>query len=317
MALPRFKDVNTPKTPAPGRLLIADDESANLEILRDLLSMEGYATECVGNGEEALARLRATPDGFDALLLDRRMPKKDGIKVTRELRADETFRHLPIIMQTAASSRGDVLAGIEAGASYYLTKPIDMDLLSVIVRTAVAESRSRKTLAREAESRNHGIELLHEAYFELRTLEEAHDLAALLARAAAHPNRVAMGLSELLVNAIEHGNLDIGYDEKGLLNRDGLWQQEVQRRLALPENRDKVVGVAVQRRPDHLQITIRDQGHGFAWDQYLELDAHRAFDTHGRGIAMARKLSFLTMEYRTGGSEVVVTIAIGQPDATH
>ena len=236
------------------------------------------------------------------------MPEKDGLDVARELRADETFRHLPIIMQTAATSKNDVLSGIEAGASYYLTKPLDMKLMSVVVRTAVSEARVRKELVQEVESSDHGLELLDLAVFELRTLPEARDVAALLARTAASPGHVAMGLSELMVNAIEHGNLGIGYHEKSRLQSVGIWQQEIERRLALPENAGKVVRVEYRRLPDCRQVTIRDQGQGFDWQRYLHLDASRAFDTHGRGIAMARQLSFRSLEYRAGGSEVVATI---------
>lgn len=306
--------MNTLPDAAPGRLLIADDESANLEILSDLLDLEGYETECVRDGRQALERLREAPAEFDALLLDRMMPMMDGIEVTRQLRGMSQLRHLPIIMQTAATSRSDILSGLEAGASYYLTKPIDMSLLAQIVRTAVAESRTHRSLITELKSRGHTVRLLQFATFHFRTLDEAAVLAALLARAAAQPDRVAMGLSELMINAVEHGNLGIGYEEKSDLNRRGLWHEEIQRRLGLAEHAGKRVTVHFRRETDCFKVTIRDQGQGFDWNRYLEIDPTRAFDTHGRGIAMARKLSFTAIEYRDGGCEVEATIRLA-PDA--
>ena len=55
---------------------------------------------------------------------------------------------------------------------------------------------------------------------------------------------------------------------------------------------------------------IKDEGKGFAWQDYLEMDPNRAFDTHGRGIAMARMLSLDSVEYRGSGNEVVATIKL-------
>ena len=62
------------------------------------------------------------------------------------------------------------------------------------------------------------------------------------------------------------------------------------------------------RREGCIEITVTDQGCGFDWQSYISLDEHRAFDSHGRGIAMARMMSFDTLEYRGCGNQVVGTI---------
>jgi anti-sigma regulatory factor (Ser/Thr protein kinase) len=68
------------------------------------------------------------------------------------------------------------------------------------------------------------------------------------------------------------------------------------------------VEVTFIRREEAIDITVTDQGPGFDWQAYLTLDESRAFDSHGRGIAMARMLSFDKLEYRGCGNQVVCTI---------
>jgi anti-sigma regulatory factor (Ser/Thr protein kinase) len=117
--------------------------------------------------------------------------------------------------------------------------------------------------------------------------------------------RLAIGLIELFLNAVEHGNLGIGYKEKSVLNLNGTWDVEIERRMALPENASKVVEVEFQRVQKEIRFRIRDQGQGFDWESYLQFSPERAFDSHGRGIALARNLSFSRLEYQGSGNEVI------------
>ena len=143
------------------------------------------------------------------------------------------------------------------------------------------------------------LQLLEEAHFTYRTIEEARGLAAVLANACPDAEATVIGLTELLVNAVEHGNLGITYDDKSALlaERRRGWTK-CERRLELPENRGKRVDVEFCRGDDELRFTIRDRGNGFEWTRYLDIDPRRAFDRHGRGIIMARHVSFSSIEYR-------------------
>ena len=120
-----------------------------------------------------------------------------------------------------------------------------------------------------------------------------------------------MGLQELLLNAVEHGNLGIRYEEKTQLVLEDRWKNEVERRLELPQYRERQASVtyAKNTRTLTLTLTIRDQGAGFDWRKYLEFDTKRAFDPNGRGIAMARMMGFDSMEYQGNGNQVVVKIS--------
>lgn len=157
--------------------------------------------------------------------------------------------------------------------------------------------------------------LLCHGRFELQTLTEARNLAELLAYAFPDPARTQLGLTELLVNGVEHGNLSISYAEKSALLDQGQFEAELARRLALPEHRDKRVHITVERTDRNLELTILDDGSGFDWKQYLDLNRERADDLHGRGIAMAKLISFDEVKYRGCGNQVVVSVSLKGIDA--
>ena len=107
----------------PPLILIVDDNPTNLDILQARLAPHNYEILTATDGEEALAIAREKEP--DLILLDIMMPKMDGIEVCRHLRADPSLPFMPIIMVTAKADSKDVVAGLEAGADEYLTKPVD------------------------------------------------------------------------------------------------------------------------------------------------------------------------------------------------
>jgi adenylate cyclase len=123
----------------PARILIVDDNPANVKILQTRLSADGYEVVTAADGEEALARARQ--DSPDLILLDVMMPKLNGLEVCRRLRADPDFPFTPIIMVTAMADPKDVVAGLEAGGDEYLTKPVDHSALSARVRSMLRIKR--------------------------------------------------------------------------------------------------------------------------------------------------------------------------------
>lgn len=118
------------------------------------------------------------------------------------------------------------------------------------------------------------------------------------------------GISELIVNAIEHGNLGISYDDKTELNKQGKWLDEIDKRLKLPENKDKRVIVNYKKEKKIITLNICDEGEGFNWEEYMEISPSRATDNHGRGIAMSKIISFDTIEYKGKGNEVVCKVVV-------
>jgi len=119
----------------PPRILIVDDNEMNRDILVTRLSTQGYELLQAVDGEEALAvAARELPD---LILLDVMMPKIDGMEVCRRLKADANLPFMPIILVTAKAASADVVAGLDAGADEYLTKPVDQMALVSRVKSVL------------------------------------------------------------------------------------------------------------------------------------------------------------------------------------
>jgi adenylate cyclase len=117
----------------PPRILIADDNAMNLDILQTRLSVHGYDILTATDGEAALALAREKQP--DLLLLDVMMPRLDGFEVCRRLRADTSLPFMPIILVTARTDPKDIVTGLEAGGDEYLTKPVDQAALVARVKS--------------------------------------------------------------------------------------------------------------------------------------------------------------------------------------
>ncbi len=116
-----------------------------------------------------------------------------------------------------------------------------------------------------------------------------------------------MGLLELIINAVEHGNLDVGYEEKSQLLENNNLEQELTNRLSLAEYTHRKVLVEVIQYGKYIQFIIHDEGKGFDCEKYFSLDKARTYHKHGRGIAIANNISFERLEYRGNGNRVVAT----------
>jgi len=114
------------------KILVVDDERAVRESLRRALELEGYEIELAGDGSEALASLGDDEQQADAVILDVLMPGVDGIEVCRRVRANGN--RVPILMLTARDEVENRVAGLDAGADDYVTKPFALDELLARIR---------------------------------------------------------------------------------------------------------------------------------------------------------------------------------------
>jgi two-component system response regulator AtoC len=121
----------------PIRVLVADDETNLRELIVRELGRRGLETEGVGDGESALARLREAP--YDVVVLDMKMPKKEGIEVLRELQ--DFPEHPQVIMMTGFQEVATAVEAMKLGAYDYLTKPTKIEELEVLVRKAAEKGQ--------------------------------------------------------------------------------------------------------------------------------------------------------------------------------
>ncbi|WP_455211524.1 response regulator [Kaarinaea lacus] len=283
-------------------ILAVDDEAFNLEILSEWLLEWGANVETAENGQHALEVLAAREQPFDVILLDRMMPQMDGFEFLEAMKIHRQWNDIPVIMQSAAATVDEVQYALAAGIWYYLSKPFERRKLYSIIETAVSDSRLHKQLRKLVNELPVGE--INSNPIELQTLVQAQEAAIRLARLSSKPENVVVGLFELLVNAIEHGNLEISYNDKTRLLNTHHWMDEIKSRLGRSGYGDRVVAVSVKETERDIEYIIKDQGKGFKSKHYAHLQTHRAGDNHGRGIAFAKQLSFQRLEFFGNGNEV-------------
>lgn len=292
-----------PKETRP-QLVVAEDDDALRLLLAHMLEECGYAVHQARTGREAMALIWQYKNALDAVVVDRNMPEIGGMQMVAMMKESRELRWLPIIMETVSKRPKEIREGIDAGVFYYLTKPIDMEVLKSVMAAASREMQQHRALVRELTTDNATYKLIENCSIKLRTFTEADPVAGYLANFFPDAERVISGLSELIYNAIEHGNLGISYDEKTLLLEKGVWREEVNRRAELDEHKKKYVDVNFKRTPEGCFVSIKDQGRGFNWRDYLYIDPARAADNHGRGIAQANMVNFDKLSFNDRGNEV-------------
>jgi adenylate cyclase len=126
---------------AGGNVLVVDDNEVNRDVLSRRLHRQGHRVAMAAGGREALELLRAQP--FDIVLLDLMMPEMNGYEVLERMKADDTLRHIPVIMISAMEALDSVVRCIQMGADDYLSKPFNPVLLQARVGSSLGKKRLR------------------------------------------------------------------------------------------------------------------------------------------------------------------------------
>ncbi len=302
------QDTPINRNSTPATILVVDDSSIALYLLESILTTKGYKVVTASNGVEAMAVLEKEAEQIDTILLDRMMPEMDGMEVTRRVLANPELKYIPIVMLTSADRPEEVSEGIKAGVFYYLTKPIEGKTVLSIVSASVKEMQQRKALRVEMRKHRLSFGLIDVIKTTCSTLNEAESLSSFLANCFPDPERALTGISELLFNAIEHGNLGITYDDKTELMNNNRWRDEVERRQLLPEYSEKKVTIVFEKKDDACYLQITDQGKGFEWKRFLQVDLSRASHNHGKGVAMANIIAFDNLQYNEVGNQVTAAM---------
>lgn len=145
--------------------------------------------------------------------------------------------------------------------------------------------------------------------YSFKTPAEAAELARTITGlcAISHKN-VELGLNEVFLNAIEHGNLSITGIEKANLKKTNTWDSEINQRLQDPLYQYKSVDVTLDMTPILITIKVSDQGNGFDWKQFEKKPFTLSEDYYGRGLLMARSLCFDEMLFSEKGNQVSCSV---------
>jgi hypothetical protein len=228
--------------------------------------------------------------------------------------ADQAHAHAIALARTRASDAfQSVLLGDRPDeaepADYVLSPDTDTATLVAVVRIARDFQEEVASLRADVASRRSAVGTIMSGQFEFRTLDEARNLATMLALACPNSDLVAVGLQELLVNAVEHGNLEIGAQEKQDLLLAGQWRAEIEKRLQDPRYSERRVIVNFKRGRRMISLTVQDDGAGFD-HAALDADDSGGSGYRGRGVALARSLSFASVTFLGSGNLVEATLLL-------
>lgn len=303
--------LSTPETSQhhqPAVLAVADDRIARMLLTRAIMAM-GNTAHAAATGAEAIGLLQEKGRTLDAIIIDYALADYSALSLVKRIKADPTLFAVPVIMLTADGDAAQVQRAVDAGVFYSLTKSTADSLLGSVLAAALRERAQRRATMAELSRRDAAGKQIRTCTLSLKTLHEAQDVAVFLATCFPQPDKVVTGLIELLMNAIEHGNLGIGFEEKGRLLAEKRWLTEVDARLAMPQHSAKTVDVIYQHKDDGWYVQITDKGEGFNWKKFWHIDPARAGEGHGRGIARARLTSFDKVAYNEAGNQVTAMVS--------
>lgn len=207
--------MTTPAT-STGRILVVDDQAANLRVVTALLSRQGYEVVAASSGDEALRQYAELPP--DLILLDVMMPGMDGFDVMAALRAESPLR-VPVVFVTAAHDRDLLLRAFDAGVVDYVTKPFLPEELLARVNAHVGLKLTRDRLERVAREREELVNLVaHDLKNPLTSVLFASDL---LLSDGCKPDRVPRYLQMIHESADDA----LGYIRHYLESQSGIRQR--------------------------------------------------------------------------------------------
>jgi len=288
-------------------ILVAVDAAAATDSLISALDTLSTSYRCIEASADAFATTPFVPGQFGAVVLAP-TETREGVQdlVGAMFRCSE-LDGLPLVLFGPRALHARVSELQTSGPLFRLGPESPRQFIASVIDAAHQSYAERADLMHELDSRGSAIGLIVSGKFRLRTIKEAEHLTTMLALASPDSKLTALLLLELLVNAIEHGNLGIGFEEKGALLEAGTWSETVEARLNDPAYANRVVTVTFEREPGRLRFIIEDEGDGFDWRPFINQD-FADFTLHGRGIALASGMDGAHLSYEGRGNIAVLTL---------
>jgi DNA-binding response OmpR family regulator len=288
------------------KILLIDDESLVRDELGGLLEDEGYEVITGADGEEGLQLFRS--EGPDMVITDVRMPRRDGLSVALTIRQEDPG--VPVSVITGHGSEATAIRALRAGVTDFIKKPVRLEDLIAALARMEASRRPAEQLAGLPDT----VRVVARSW----TYEAGNDLLAIpifidtmLEQCGQGIEGMAvmelsLALRELVVNAVEHGNLGITYEEKTRALESGAFEALLAERVGAPPYRDRQVKVVATRAERRLLFTITDQGQGFDWLALPDpSEVPDLLSLHGRGVLLSR-LSVDSLHFNEAGNEVTI-----------
>jgi CheY-like chemotaxis protein/anti-sigma regulatory factor (Ser/Thr protein kinase) len=287
-------------------ILVVDDLASDRRLVGGLIMTDEHLrVEFAVNGVEALERVaRQQPD---LVVTDLMMPEMDGLLLVSQLRMK--YRSLPIILMTSQGSEEIAVKALEQGASSYVPKKLlPRYLLSTVQRllAVVIEQRNRQRLI--------GSMMASECTFELENDSAlVRSLIGYVQESLAHMGlfdevellRISVALEEAMVNALYHGNLEIGSELRG--EDDEAYRKLVQQRLDEPPYSDRQIHLQTKFSAFQAAFIVRDEGPGFDIRKLPDpTDPENLEKASGRGVLLMRAFMDEVMYNETGNQVTLI-----------
>jgi DNA-binding response OmpR family regulator/anti-sigma regulatory factor (Ser/Thr protein kinase) len=292
------------KSESKPRILIVDDEVILRNLLVRYMCKEGFEPIEAADGESAVELYRITRPA--CVISDVVMPKMDGIDLLSRIRKIDP--QAVIILMTGYGNEDVLLKALRGGAANFFKKPFNFQELLDCIRSIV----------------KHKAEIDESNFFSESLVEEAKRFEIAMDKANIFPviNQISIhlrnifpqsdiinlkiGIEEMLVNAIEHGNLDITYEEKNVAIEQGKFGNLIRDRLASSNNVKKRIVVQSRLTNDLLKVVITDEGKGFDWRALPDPLESNFLTYNGRGIFLT-KIFYDEVRFNETGNEVTIT----------
>jgi CheY-like chemotaxis protein/anti-sigma regulatory factor (Ser/Thr protein kinase) len=280
------------------KILVIEDEPDLRDLLEEGLTYKGYQVFLARDGVEGIDLFRRIKP--DVVLTDVAMPGKGGIEVLHQIKATEPGAR--VVVMTGYGTEETVIEALRGGAINYLKKPVVLrDLYEVIAKIVSMQTQEvNKEFVLEEKKRivmTSEIDKIWGVINQLLVCAEA-------VCGETKVQELGLGLYEIILNAIEHGSLEISFVEKCRAIEDNAYDDLLTNRLSNPTFSHRRVTIDYQMMQDELYYIIKDEGRGFDWRRQTNTDAvENLLNPCGRGIFLAR-LYLDHVEFKEPGNEV-------------
>ncbi len=287
------------------KVLIVEDDKASRFFLESLLESNDYEFRSAANGIEGLNIFEEYQP--DIVLTDIQMPIMDGLELLEAIR--DTKSDTIVIIVTAFGTENYAIQALHLGANNYLKKPVSsQELLRLLKKyKAILSSKySPEALPGRLINRKFSIEFNTE-YNKIPKIVDKVIVESNLDIDDNEKINIELGLVELITNAIEHGNLNINYEEKQKALDDGILGDLYNKRMEDAVYQNRTITIDFFADLEKYQWTITDEGNGFDWNTLPNpTDEDHILELNGRGVFISRFL-FDKIEYIGKGNIVVAT----------
>ena len=287
---------------AKGRILIVDDNTDLLDYLREFFVIYNYEVIVGENGAEGLELFNQYRP--ELVITDMRLPDITGNLVVEGIRRMDP--QVPVIIITGFSDQTLIVDAMKNGAVDLLRKPFRSKDLKYLINKV-------ETLFRKKQVSRHA-EFLRWEQRSFQLVNDVHEVAPVVGLIFANldflaedPSFLKVGLQEILLNAIEHGNLELTYEAKqAILEQGGDYNAFLRDRAQEERFRKRVVDIVVLATPEYARIEIRDQGPGFDPNGIPDPeDPENFLRESGKGILLAMN-AWDRLQYNATGNQVTM-----------